>query len=125
MNPQHTHVLVIDDDPSRGRLIERVLGDEGFAVTAVTEGLAAIRHASRQSFAFIVAAAELPGSLDGAATVQHIRAWQPWVRVLFIAGFEAHGSLASGTDADVIPDPFHPRDLLGCVFALLQRKIAA
>src|SRR5258708_38096769 len=83
MYPEAQQILVVDDDPERRQLSVRILGDEGFAVTAVAEGFSAIRAASSQRFALALAAVELPGALDGLATVRQLRARQPWLKALF------------------------------------------
>jgi len=114
-------ILVIDSDAERRQRSAGLLADEGFAVTAVAEGFSAVRAASLCRFAMVVVAVELPGTLDGAATVRHIRAQQPWLRALFTGDAARRPWCpAAGLD-DFIAAPFHRRDLLGCVFELLQR----
>src|SRR5260370_20961318 len=83
MYPEAQQILVIDDDPARRQLSVRILGDEGFAVTAVAEGFSAIRAASGRRFAFALAAIELPGALDGLAKGRQLRARPPWLKSLF------------------------------------------
>jgi CheY-like chemotaxis protein len=123
MDPEWQDILVVDQDPVRRALIERILTEDGFEVTAVSEGLAALRAAGSGRFALIVAAIGLPGTLDGAATVRQVRARQPWVRALFID----HPAGLSRRDYpdcdDVIGAPFQRRELLGCVFELLHRDV--
>jgi two-component system phosphate regulon response regulator OmpR len=123
MYPEGQQILVIDDDERRRQLIERILADEGFAVTVVAEGFSAIRAASSGRFALAIAALGLPGTLDGPATLRQLRARQPRLKALFtgdVANWPRHPSHFCD---DFIPAPFHRRDLLGCVFELLQREI--
>ena len=70
MYPEGQDILVVHNDPARRALIERILRQEGFQVTAASEGFGALRAAGAQRFALIVAAVELPGSLDGMTTVR-------------------------------------------------------
>ena len=56
MYPEGKRILVIDDDARRRELCERVLIEEGFAVTAVPEGFSAIRAAQSGRFALAIAA---------------------------------------------------------------------
>ena len=65
MYPVGQNVLIVDDDLGRGQGIERILREEGFAVTIATEGFAALRAAGSEQFALVIAAVELPGTLDG------------------------------------------------------------
>jgi CheY-like chemotaxis protein len=122
MPPEAQQILVIDDDAERRRLIEQILAEDGFAVMAVAEGFSAIRIAGARRFALALAAVELPGTLDGPATVRQIRARQPWLKALY-TGDAAHRPWWSGPDCDdFIAAPFHRRDLIGCVFELSQRE---
>jgi DNA-binding response OmpR family regulator len=122
MPPEAQQILVIDHDAERRRLIEQILAEDGFTVTAVAEGFSAIRIAGARRFALALAAVELPGTLDGPATVRQMRARQPWLKALY-TGEAAHRPWWSEPDCDdFIAAPFHPRDLLGGVFELLQRE---
>jgi hypothetical protein len=70
----------------------------------------------------VIAAVELPGTLDGVTTVRRLRARQPWLKALFTGEF-ARGPRWAGRDCDeFIAAPFHRRELLGCAFELLQRE---
>jgi DNA-binding response OmpR family regulator len=123
MNPEAQKILVIDSDSRRRHLSERVLSEEGFAVTAVAEGFSAIRAAVSGRFALAIAAVELPGTLDGLTTVRQIRARQPWLKALFTGDVAERPWWPNPDCEDFIAAPFHCRDLLGCVFELLQREI--
>ena len=122
MYPEGTQILVIDNDTRRRQLSERILIGEGFAVTAVSQGFSAIRAAESGRFALAIAAVSLPGTLDGLATMRQLRARQPWLKALFTDDVARR---PPDLDCDdFIPAPFQRRDLLGCVFELLQREVA-
>lgn len=121
MPPEVQHVLVIDDNAGRRQMIAGVLDSEGFAVNAVAEGFSAIRAAGGQGYALALVAVALPGTLDGAATVRQIRARQPRLKALFTGAAAERPRRPVGDCDDFIAAPFHRRDLLGCVFELLQR----
>lgn len=125
MYPDGQHILVVVDDRERRERVAAILAHEGFAVTAVAEGLAALRAAGSRKYVLIVAAARLPGSLDGAATARLLRARQPWVRALFIADATAWPGRGGLETDDVIAMPFDRRELIGCTFELLHRGTAA
>ncbi len=124
MDPEAPQILVIDNDTGRRQLSQRALSEEGFAVTAVAEGFSAIRAARSRRFALALAAVELPGSLDGLATMRQLRVRQPWLKALFTGDTAGRPWWWSVAESDeFIPSPFHRRDLLGCVFELLQREV--
>ena len=121
MYPEGSPILVIDSDGRRRRLSEQTLADEGFAVTAVPEGFSAIRAVEGQAFAVVIVAVNLPGTLDGPTTVRQLRDRQPWLKALLIGELDGRVWRPERDCDDFIPAPFHQRDLLGCVFEVLQR----
>jgi DNA-binding NtrC family response regulator len=124
MQRETQQILVIDNDTRRRQLCERALSEEGFSVTAVAEGFSAIRAAGTRRFALVVAAVELPGTLDGLATMRQLRVRQPWLRALFTGKVSGWPWWWSVADCDeFIASPFQRHDLLGCVFELLQRDV--
>jgi two-component system response regulator HydG len=124
MYPERQEILVVIDDPERRGRVARILGDEGFAVTAAAEGLAALRAAGEQQFALIIAASRLPGSLDGATTVRQMRSRQPWLKALYIEEVSIRRDRGNLDAEDFIAAPFERHELLGCTFELLQRGAA-
>ena len=121
MYPEGQAILVVIDDDERREHVAQLLGDEGFAVTAAAQGLAALRAVRAQRYAMIVAASHLPGSLDGATTVRRARARQPWLKALFIEHSGARRSRGNLDSDDFICTPFERHELIGCTFELLQR----
>ncbi len=124
MYPEGKQILVIDDDAGRRQLSERVLLAEGFAVTAVGDGFSAIRAARRDRFLLAIAAVSLPGTLDGPTTLRQLRARQPWLKALFADAAVCRSRCPEHAGDDFIAAPFGRRELLGCVFELLQREAA-
>jgi two-component system, OmpR family, phosphate regulon response regulator OmpR len=123
MYPAGQQILIIDDDARRRAVSERVLSEAGFAVTTVSEGFSAIRAAGSRRVALAIAAVELPGVLDGRSTVRQIRTRQPWLKALFTGAAAGRQWRRNRDCDDFIASPFDQRDLLGCVFELLQRDI--
>ena len=93
-------------------------------MTAVGDGSAALRRIEAKPFALVVAEIRLPGPLDGMTTIRKARARQPGFKCLFTLWF-APAPLWNNVELeDFIAKPFHRRDLVGCVFELLQRDAA-
>ncbi len=121
MYPEGQHILIIDSEPRRRQAAERILSEEGFVVAAVAEGFSAIRAAAGRRFALVLVAVQLPGTLDGVATMGQIRSRQPWLRALFTAAAAGRPAGLDRDRDDFIAAPFLRRELIGCVFELLQR----
>jgi DNA-binding response OmpR family regulator len=133
MYPEGQEILVVVDDHEAGERIARILRDEGFAVTAAAAGLAALRAINTHRFAAIVASTRLPGSLDGRTTVRQARARQPRLKALFVDDRRSddtrpmlpNPALSNPDSDDLIFAPFERHELVGCVFELLHREMAA
>src|SRR5229473_431319 len=106
MYPDGQEILVVIDDSERRERVARILGNEGFAVTAAAEGLAALRAVGAQRYALVVAATRLPGSLDGKTTVRRARARQPWLKALYIENRMTRPARDNPDTEDVIAAPF-------------------
>jgi two-component system sensor histidine kinase/response regulator len=125
MNPVQREILVIDGDETARTLIEQTLAEQGFTVTAVGDGDSALRRIKTKPFALVVAEIRLPGLLDGMTTLQYARAQQPRLKCLFTSGFTPARSWNNVDLDDFIAKPFRRRELVGCVFELMQRDAAA
>ena len=125
MNPEQREILIIDGDERARTLMEQTLAEQGFAVTAVGDGDSALRRIEAKPFALVVAEIRLPGSLDGMTTLQYARAQQPGLKCLFTSGFAPARPLNNLDLDDFIAKPFRRRELVGCVFELMQRDAVA
>lgn len=121
MSPVGRRILVVEGDARVRGVIEETLAEEGFAVTAVADAAAALAALGREDFALAVMEVSLPGPLDGIAAARRARLLHPALKCLFTARFPP-GSVWDNPDTDdFIARPFDRRELLGCVFELLQR----
>jgi DNA-binding response OmpR family regulator len=121
MYPAETHILVVESDMRRRQQTERLLTDDGLVVSAVGEGFSAIRAAAGCRFALVIISLDLPGALDGGATLRQLRQRQPWLKALFVGPATAQPQWLDSEREDFIAAPIYRRELLGCVFELLQR----
>ena len=120
--PQGNDILVVVHEPERRERIVRLLADEGFAVTAAAEGLAALRASADRRLGLVVAAMDLPGSLDGPTTVRQARQHHPGLKVLYTGEPAVRPALSNPDTEDFIAAPFERHELIGCVFELLHRE---
>jgi DNA-binding response OmpR family regulator len=120
MYPVEKEILVVDGDETARALIEHTLADQGFAVTMAADGHTALHQIETRSFALVIAEILLPGTIDGFKTLHQARALQPRLKCLFTSR-SAPPPWRNDELDEFIAKPFHPRELLGCVFELIER----
>lgn len=116
-------VLLVDDDVELCSSLKRLLGMDGFSVTAVHDGESGVRHALKGEYELVILDVMLPGG-DGRKALRRIRLTsQVPVIMLTARGDEADriAGLERGAD-DYLPKPFNPRELVARMRAVLRRK---
>jgi two-component system response regulator MprA len=120
-----THsVLVADDDGPIRRMLERTLAGEGFSVTTVGDGGAALAAVERSVPDVIVMDVAMPG-LDGLAVCRRLRAKGIAVPVLLLTARDAVAERVAGLEAgadDYLVKPFASEELVARLQALLRRN---
>ena len=77
-------ILVVDDHLETCGLIERVLTRQGYAVSAVADGEAALAAVATQRPSLVIVDVLLPG-LDGVTVMTHLRQHDPHLPLLAIS----------------------------------------
>jgi two-component system cell cycle response regulator CpdR len=106
-------ILLAEDDDSMREYLARALERNGYAVTSVDRGTAALPLLESDSFDLLLTDIVMP-EMDGIELAQRANVIAPNMRVMFITGFAAV-TLKSGAtphDAKVLSKPFHLRDLV-------------
>jgi two-component system, OmpR family, response regulator MprA len=117
-------VLLVDDDTSIRRMLERTLAAEGYAVTAVGDGGAAMAAVERSMPDLVVLDVAMPG-LDGLAVTRRLRGKGLAVPVLLLTARDALAERVAGLDAgadDYLVKPFEAEELAARIRALLRRN---
>ncbi|TWI64298.1 two-component system phosphate regulon response regulator OmpR [Pseudoduganella lurida] len=121
------HLVVIDDDAEMRALLQRYLGENGYAVRALADGTALERALARQPADVLILDVMLPGE-DGLAICRRLRAAGEQTPIIMLTAkgdpVERVLGLEMGAD-DYLAKPFLPRELLARVAALQRRNLKA
>jgi DNA-binding response OmpR family regulator len=119
---QHPRVLVVEDERTIAEAIAARLQAEGFAVTQVHDGLAALEQAAASTPDVVVLDVMLPG-LDGYEVCRRLQAQTP-VPVLMLTARDDETDLLVGLGIgadDYMTKPFSMRELVARIRVLLRR----
>ncbi len=116
-------VLVVEDEESIRTAIVEILNDEGFDVASTDSGWRALDIVEAKKFDLMVTDIGLPDGLNGIELAQCARTRRPALKCLFISGQRPEFVDDPERD-DFVGKPFRQRELLGCIWELLQRHVA-
>ena len=115
-------ILVIDDDPDIGALLQDYLGRYGFRVDAVASGRAGLSRLARERPDLVILDIRLPDE-DGFEVLCQLRQCTG-VPVIMLTGLEDSADRVVGLELgadDYVTKPFDPRELLARIRAVLRR----
>jgi DNA-binding NtrC family response regulator len=117
-------VLIVDDEASQRRLIEFWLQEEGYATTAVGDGLSGWRSFEEQSPSLVISDIRMP-TMSGLDLLSRIKATNPDVPVILVTAF---GTVNDAVDAmklgaaDYVLKPLNGDELKVNVRRALERQ---
>jgi len=80
-------VLIVDDEPSIQKFVERVLSEAGYATTVAGDGPEALEAAAKMTdFDILVTDLMMP-QMTGDELARRLRALRPSLKVLYLTGF--------------------------------------
>jgi len=116
-------ILFAEDDLALQQVVAEQLREEGYAVTAVDNGMEALKRVEHARFELALLDIRMPGK-DGMEVLQEIRAHAPLTRVVMLTGVDefsvAMEAMRLGAN-DYITKPFSLRELLSCIGRALER----
>jgi len=116
-------LLVVDDDPGIRDLLCRYLGEQGFQVAAVEDGLSMDAWLAENTADLVILDLMLPGE-DGLSLARRLRSEHKLPIIMVSARGEEVDRIVGlevGAD-DYLPKPFNPRELLARIRAVLRRN---
>lgn len=117
-------ILIVEDDPEMGRLIERGLRAEGYDTVAVDNGIDALIAVAREEFALAAIDVMLP-RMSGFEICRRIRESGSVMPVLLLTARDAVEDRVFGLDSgadDYLTKPFAFVELTARIRALLRRE---
>lgn len=117
-------VLVVDDDEAIRTALERALGLEGFAVSTVAGGHAALEAVADQPPDVIVLDVVMP-DLDGVSVTKDLRGQGRQMPILVLSALDEVDDRVAGLQAgadDYLIKPFAVDELVARLHALLRRR---
>jgi len=116
-------VLAVDDEPSVGSMVRRILRPQGHAVVTATSGEEALECLAGASFDVMISDVGMGPGMNGWELVERVRQAWPAMCVVLATGWgaaiDAAEARAKGVDA-VIAKPYRPADLEGLLARLTQ-----
>jgi DNA-binding response OmpR family regulator len=118
-------LLLIDDDTELAELVVELLEEESFLVETCHNGTRGLERARAGGHALVILDVMLPG-MSGLEVLKTLRAEGNQVPVLMLTARGGDASariqgLELGAD-DYLPKPFHPRELVARIRAVLRRR---
>jgi two-component system OmpR family response regulator len=116
-------VLIVEDDPKLGRLLQRGLTEEGHAADYLRDGDRALVQAAEIAYDAIIVDVGLPG-IDGFETCRRLRENGVWAAVLMLTARDAVEDRVRGLDCgadDYLTKPFSFAELAARLRAVGRR----
>lgn len=119
-----SNILVVDDEPVARQSLSDILKLEGYVVTAVSNGQAAVEHVRTHAVDLMIVDLKMPG-MDGLEVVQVVNQTSPETEIILLT---AHGSIETAVQAlrlrihDYLLKPASPPQILASVKKGLSRR---
>lgn len=124
MEPGHTSILVIDDDPALCRELKEILEAAGYEVETAADGESGLARVKERSFELVLTDLSLPG-LGGMEVLQSLVRHQPDCLCIIITGYgsipNAVASMRLGA-FDYLCKPVDPLELRLVVSKALEHR---
>lgn len=119
-------ILLVEDEPNAALMLAKGLREQTYAVDLTGDGEAALEQAYLNQYDLIILDVMLPGK-DGFAVCRQLRDSGSSVPVIMLTARDMVEDRIEGLDSgadDYLTKPFHFRELLARVRALLRRQPA-
>lgn len=115
----HQRILLMDDEAAIRDLTSQLLTTLGYEVTAVPDGLEAVRMYERalrrgENYQAVILDATIRGGMGGLATIERLRSIDPKVTAIICSGYSDEAALSQFLTygfRSALPKPFSRREL--------------
>jgi two-component system response regulator MprA len=117
-------IVIAEDDRAVRESVTRALELEGYTVTAVSDGAAALEVAAQPGVDLLILDLGMP-NVDGLTVCRHLRSAGSRIPILVLTARTEVSDRVSGLDAgadDYLPKPFSLDELFARIRALLRRS---
>ncbi len=111
--PDHMHVLVIDDEVAVNNNVRKILKKKGYRVDQATSKAEALEKIDQRDYRLVLLDLKMPG-VKGLELLEAIRAARPQAKVIIITGYasiETAVQTARMGAVDYVPKPFTPDEI--------------
>jgi len=117
---------IAEDDPKIAALLQTALEENGYQINVVSNGIDALEHFVEEQFNLLIIDIMMPG-LSGIQVCKRVREKNIQTPILMLTAMGTVDDKVTGLDAgadDYLVKPFHLKELLARVSALLRRQTA-
>ncbi len=119
-------ILVVEDDPSIRRIVQRTLEEAGYSVLTAKDGIAALAVSSRHdgTIDLLLTDVVMP-RMDGRALATELQRLRPKLRVLFTSGYTTDDVVRWGVreeETEFLAKPFAATSLRAKIRSVLDRS---
>ncbi|KQN36331.1 two-component system response regulator [Pedobacter sp. Leaf41] len=115
---------IAEDDPKIAALLQTALEENGYQITVVSNGIDASENFGQEQFNLLIIDIMMPG-LSGIQVCKRLREKNIQTPILMLTAMGTVDDKVTGLDAgadDYLVKPFHLKELLARVSALLRRQ---
>jgi signal transduction histidine kinase/ActR/RegA family two-component response regulator len=120
---RHLRVLAVDDEPTVGTMVRRILRPQGHSVVTATSGEQALECLAGESFDVLISDVGMGPGMNGWELVERVRQSWPEMHVVLATGWgaaiDSAEARAKGVDA-VIAKPYRPAELEALLAGVTQ-----
>lgn len=122
--PVRPQILIVEDETSVARVLEKILVEEGYAVDLAATGCNALESFDKKAFDLLIADLRLP-DIDGMEVVTKAKQCRPETGVIIITGSSKVPSAAKAMKlepAQYLTKPFTKEEVIAAVTVALDSK---